>query len=171
QHTTRTECKKASHRFGMQVTDELPLDVFLALNRKTFARQGLAVPYSDAFVRRFDAACAERGCRAVLIAADRHGRPAAGLYMVWDENSAYGLMAGADPEMRHSGAASLCFWEAIQRSSRLTRRFDFSGSMMQPVERFFRGFGASLMPYSCISKSPSRLMRLRQGMLFALKDQ
>lgn len=169
QSTTRKECKKASNRFKLSVRDDLPLDAFLALNRMTFQRQGMQAPYSDAYVRRLDAACAERECRKIFIAVDPEGRHHAGLYVVWDENSAYGLMAGADPSLRNSGANSLCHWEAIKHASRVTQRYDFSGSMMESVERLFRGFGTTQIPYFNISKTPSRLLRMRQGLLSVIK--
>jgi hypothetical protein len=165
QHTARTECKKALNRFGLRIRDDLPLDAFLALNQMTFARQGMPVPYSEAFVRRIDAACASRDCRRFFIAEDPAGLHHAGLYIVWDENSAYGLMTGSDPALRHSGAISLCFFEAIKHSAGVTQRFDFSGSMMQPVERFFRGFGAVQVPYFNISKACSRVLRARQCLM------
>jgi hypothetical protein len=38
------------------------------------------------------------------------------------------------------------------------------GSMLEPIERFFRGFGAVQIPYFNITKTPSRMLRLRQGM-------
>ncbi len=164
-NSTRAECKKATQRFNLQVRDDLPLDDFLALNRMTFLRQNMAVPYSDDYVRRLDAACAERGCRKFFIAVDGEGRHHAGNYIVWDENSAYGLMAGADPGLRNSGAASLCMWEVIRHAAGVTQRFDFAGSMMEPVERFLRGFGATQVPYFNLSKTPSRLLRLRRGVL------
>lgn len=164
QHNTRGECKKATERHHLQVRDDLPLDMFLDLNRMTFARQGVSVPYSDAFVHRMDAACIEHGCRKILIATGKDGRAHAGLYMVWDEQSAYGLMAGSNPALRSSGAMSLCFWEAIRHAARVAPSFDFGGSMRQGVECFFRGFGASQLPYFSISKTPSRLLRLQQGL-------
>ena len=50
-------------------------------------------------------------------------------------------------------------WEAIQFASTVTQRFDFEGSMMEPVEKFFRAFGATQTPYFSISKTPSRLLK------------
>jgi hypothetical protein len=166
QHNVRSECTKALSRFKLSIRDDLPLDAFLALNRMTFARQRLCSPYSEAFVRRLDAACAARACRKFFIAVDPEGNHHAGLYIVWDENSAYGLMTGSDPALRTSGAVSLCFWEAIRHAATVTPRFDFGGSMLAPVERFFRAFGAAQAPYFNISKTPSRLLRGREGLLF-----
>jgi hypothetical protein len=171
QHNIRTECKKASNRFGLQVRDDFPIDAFLALNRMTFARQGLRLPYPDSFVRRLDLACAERGCRKFFIAVDPEGRHHAGLYIVWDENSSYGLMIGSDPALRASGAISLCFWEAIMHASRVTQRFDFGGSMLKPIERFFRDFGAMQEPYFSVSKTPSVLVRGREGLLSVIRGK
>jgi hypothetical protein len=162
---TRAECRKAEDRFHLTIHDDLPLDAFLALNKMTFARQGLAVPYSDAFVRRLDSACAERGCRKFFIAVDAEGRHHAGNYVVWDENSSYGLMNGSDPDLRNSGAVSLCMWAAMKHAGKVTQRFDFMGSMLEPIERFIRGFGAIQVPYFNITKTPSRLLRAREGLL------
>lgn len=164
QHSTRGECRKAESRFKLQVRDDLSLDDFLRLNRMTFTKQRLAVPYTDAFVRRIDAACAEHACRKFWIAVDPQGRHHAGFYIVWDETTAYGLMTGAESALRSSGGVSLCVWEAIKYASTQVERFDFTGSMLQPVERFFRGFGARQVPYFRVTKTPSVLLRMQQGL-------
>lgn len=161
----RAKIKKASGEYRLQVRDDLPLDDLLALNRKTFARQGMAPPYSDDFVRRLEAACALRGCSKYFIATEPGGAQHAGSFIVWDEHSAYGLISGADPAYRASGANSLCVWAAIQHAARVTRQFDFEGSMIEPVESFFRGFGCTPFTYFHISKTNSRLLQLRKGLL------
>lgn len=170
QGNVRRNCKAASDRYRITVRDDLPLDDFLALNRMTFQRQGMAVPYSDDYVRRLDAACAKQGCRKYYIAVDPEGRHHAGCYIVWDENSAYGLINGSDPALRHSGALSLCFWRAIQDAAQVTQRFDFEGSIIEPIERFVRCFGATQIPYFNISKTTSKLLRIREVLLSAIKE-
>ncbi|MCQ4346610.1 GNAT family N-acetyltransferase [Pseudomonas stutzeri] len=159
QENIRREIRKATNRFHVRVRDDLGVGEFLALSRLTFARQGMSAPYSSALVERLDRACHARKARKILIAEDDQGRRHAGIYLVWDENSAYYLMGGGDPELRNSGATSLCMWEAIRFASTVTRRFDFEGSMLEPVERFFRAFGALQQPYPCVSSTPSRLLR------------
>ena len=171
QGNVRRNCKAASERHRITVRDDLPLDEFLALNRMTFQRQGMEVPYSDAYVRRLDAACAERGCRKFYLAVDPEGRRHAGCYIVWDENSAYGLLNGSDPALRHSGALSLCFWHAIRDAALVTQRFDFEGSMIEPIERFVRGFGATQLPYFNVWKTPSRLLRMREALLSVIGEE
>lgn len=167
----RQNIQKASKKFKLQVHDDLPLDDLLKLSRMTFQRQGMVPPYSDAFVHRLDAACAERVCRKILIAVDPSGRHHAGYYFVWDENSAYGLFSGADPALRDSGAKNLCVWQAIKYAAQVTRQFDFAGSMIEPVDQFVRSFGGIQVPYFHITKTPSRLLRLRQGFLSVIKGK
>ncbi|TLP61163.1 MULTISPECIES: GNAT family N-acetyltransferase [Pseudomonas] len=155
----RTDIRKASERFSVTVRTDLGIEDFYALNQQVFTRQGIAVPYDLALLQRLDRACQARECRRIFIAEDAQGKRHAAVYLVWDENSAYYLMGGSDPALRNSGATSLCMWEAIRHAATVTQRFDFEGSMLEPVERFFRGFGAVQVPYFSLSKTPSRLIR------------
>lgn len=160
----RREIRRAENRIGVAVTSEGSLAEFLKLNSLTFERQGRPRSYDDDYVRRIDEACSGRLCRRIFLAHDSEGKAHAGAYVVWDQNSAYYLMGGGDPELRNSGATSLCMWEAIKFSAGVTGRFDFEGSMIEPVERFFRAFGAEQVPYSRVSKTPSRLLATAQAL-------
>jgi len=155
----RTDIRKAEGRFGLRVRNDLGFDAFLHLNIQTFERQGKDLPYSKNLVARLDEACVEKDARRIFIAEDSQGRAHAGIYLVWDQNSAYYLMGGGDPELRKSGATSLCLWEAIKFASTVTKSFDFEGSMIEPRERFFRAFGAEQTPYFAVSHMPSKLIR------------
>lgn len=159
QQNIRGDVRKAEGRFSLKVRNDLSLQDFLALNSLVYERQGLPVPYSVDLVERIDQACASRSARTILIAEDEQGRHHAGVYVVWDEHSAYYIMGGGDPELRKSGATSLCMWEAIKFCAGVTERFDFEGSMMEPVERFFRAFGATQKPYFSLTKTPSKLLK------------
>lgn len=155
----KTDIRKAEGRFGLQVRTDLGIDAFLRLNIQTFERQGKGLPYSKNLVARLDEACVEKDARRIFIAEDAQGRAHAGIYLVWDQNSAYYLMGGGDPELRKSGATSLCMWEAIKFASTVTKSFDFEGSMIEPIERFFRAFGAEQTLYFAVSHTPSKLIR------------
>jgi hypothetical protein len=167
----RTDIKKAQKI--LTVKQDLDLERFLDINALTFQRQRRSLPYNHALVRRLDEACRARRSREIFYAEDAQGRIHAVLYLVWDENSAFYLMGGADPALRNSGAMSLLVWESIQYAATVTRKYDFEGSMIEPVERFFRAFGAVQTPYFQISKISRRgkvlnaarnlLNRLRQA--------
>ncbi len=164
QGNIRRDIRKAENRFEHKVKDCLDLNDFLSLNQMTFERQNLSLPYTRDVVLHLDDACRNHKCRKIWIAEDANGIPHAGVYIVWDENSAYYLMGGGDPKLRSSGAASLCMWQAIRHASTVTHRFDFEGSMIESVERFFRGFGAIQVPYFRIIKKPSILLKLHDAL-------
>lgn len=166
----RTDIKKAQNRFGIEVCNDLGIEAFLDINEQTFARQGQSLPYSRDFVKRLDEACVAHNARKIFFARDKEGRIHAAVYIVWDEHSAYNLMVGSDPALRNSGATSLCMWEAIKFASTVTCRFDFEGSMMEPIERFYRAFGAKQIPYFSVTKTNSRLALLRQAMTLIKKS-
>ncbi len=155
----RNKIRKAE-RAGIEVTDTDDIETFLDLCELTFKRQGMLMPFTRDFVRRLDNACASRGARKIYITRDKTGRPQTGLFCVFDANSMYNLMQGGDPELRGSGANALAMWESIKFASTVTRVYDFEGSMIEPIEEFFRSFGCIQKPYFEISKTNSRRMQI-----------
>lgn len=150
----RREVRKAEK--AVTVRTDLGLHAFLDVNAKTFGRQGRRLPYTRELVERVDAACEEREARRIFFAVDDRDRVHAAVYIVWDAECAYYLMGGGDPELRTSGATSLLMWEAIRFCSEVTRGFDFEGSMIPSIERFFRAFGTRQVPYLRVSKANRR---------------
>ena len=150
----RKEVHKATRQ--LEVRDDLGVETLLDLNEKTYARQGLPLPYPRSLVRRVDLACAERDARRTWFAVDADGRIHAAHYFVWDQTSAYSLVSGADPDLRTSGASSLLVWEAIRFSGERGLSLDFEGSIIPSIERFFRAFGARQVPYLYVSRTNAR---------------
>lgn len=146
----RREVRKAQRR--LQVCEGSDVDRFYTVWAKTFHRQGVAPPDRDRLAR-IDAACAQRGARTMLFAYDDADRVHAVAYVVRDRRTAYYLMGGGDPQLRTSGASSLLLWEAIRRTRPVVSVFDFEGSMLRPVERFFRAFGGRQVPYLHVSRA------------------
>ncbi|ENK1947057.1 GNAT family N-acetyltransferase [Vibrio cholerae] len=167
----RTDIRKAENKFNLVVKENLPFSDFLLLNRQTFLRQGMQLPYSESFVNQLVFTAKDRNQCRWFIAQDNEGRNHAGVLLVWDSESAYYLMGGGDPDLRNSGATSLCMWEAIKFASTVTKRFDFEGSMIEPVERFFRAFGAKQTPYFALTHRPSRWLNTAIHLKKALKGQ
>jgi hypothetical protein len=160
----RTDIKKASNRYELTVRSDLSVDEFLKVNEKTFTRQGQSLPYTKSLVHSIYKACSKHDACKMFFAVDAQARVHAANFIIWDENSAYYLMGGGDPELRNSGATSLIMWEAIIFASTVTKKFDFEGSMIEPVEKFFRAFGATQMPYFQVKKTNSRLLKLRSAL-------
>ena len=101
--------------------------------------------------------CRKRNQGDIWGGYDEQGRLHAAAFIVWQESSAWYLAGGGDPALRKSGAHSLILWEAIRYVSQYTDTFDFEGSMIPGVERFFREFGA-IQPLLTITKGKLSLL-------------
>jgi hypothetical protein len=161
QRDIRGNIRKAEERFGVTVRFSEDIDDLIPVLRKTFERQGSKLPFSDQFLRNVDQAATAKNKRAIVLGEDAEGKLHAGTYIVWEGDTAYQLLNGYDPELRQSGAGSLCVWSAIQKASQYVNRYDFEGSMLEPVERFFRAFGARQVPYLRLERTDSRILRAR----------
>lgn len=155
----RTDVRKAQNKLNLSVKYDLAYSAFSNINRMTFERQSMSVPYTQEFAKHLVHAAKSRNQARWFIAQDADGRNHAGVLIVWDSESAYYLMGGGDPRLRNSGATSLCMWEAIKFASTVTKRFDFEGSMIESVERFFRAFGAKQVPYFSVKHIPLRFLK------------
>ena len=146
----------------VRVVHDLPPATLYAVHRLSFARQGVAVPYSEAQFLRLDAALAAQGARQLFFAVDADGRVHSVAYLIWDATTAYYHLAGDDPTLRASGAGVLLAWEAIRYASEVLGLdcFDFEGSMLPGVERMRGRFGAVQTPYFFVWKYNSRLFEL-----------
>ena len=160
----RREIRKAKNT--VVVRSDLDVDCFARVWALTFARQGARLPVSTELLHRLDSACEKRGCRRMFFAEDAQGKIHAAVYLVWNADCAYYLMGGGDPDLRNSGAGSLVLWEAIAFASTISRQFDFEGSMIEPVERFFRAFGGKPVAFFSLSKL-SRRMKFLTGLYHA----
>ena len=132
----------------------------------SFSRQSKTIPYTYELLERIDSELKLHKRRKILFARDDHGMIHAALYLVWDDDTAYYLIGGGDPSLRNSGATSLLVWHAIGVAKKLDLSFNFEGSMIESIERFFRAFGGTCTPYFHISKIFSKRLRF----FFALRS-
>jgi hypothetical protein len=156
----RTEVRQAQ-KLGIQIRDDLDLDQFLDVIRKTFARQNRSPLGTAELVRRIDTACSQNAGRKILAGVDLQGKVHAAVYIAWVGDQAYTLMGGGDPELRHSNAYRLVSWETMVFARSIARHLDLVGSMLPQVEPVFRGLGAKQVPYFSITRVPPAPTSLR----------
>jgi hypothetical protein len=83
----------------------------------------------------------------------KEGEDIAGGIVVWDQKRSYYLMGGYDPEIAHEGGGASILWQAmLDAKERGNTIFDFEGSMIPEIERFFRGFGGKIHTFFSIEK-------------------
>lgn len=85
-------------------------------------------------------------------ALDHSGEPVASSIYLQDNNSVYALIHTMAKWASKTDALSLLVHHAIMKASKQNLRFDFLGSMIEPVEAFNRRFCAMPVPYLNISK-------------------
>lgn len=145
---------------ALKVVNDISASEFYKIVHKTYSRQGMSPPYSEARFIKLAEAVFTHGSGKMFAAVDSEANIHAVSFIVWDKHCAYYLIGGGDPEFRNSGAATLCIWEAIKFSSTVTNSFDFEGSMVENIERYFRGFGGNLQPYYRIYRFQNVLIGL-----------
>ncbi|MCX6273404.1 MAG: GNAT family N-acetyltransferase [Bacteroidetes bacterium] len=82
-------------------------------------------------------------------------KPVATAYCIFDRETAYYILGGYDEKNRHKGAGAQALWLSILHAQELGLGwFDFEGSMIPPVEHYFRGFGGQIIPFFTVNKAP-----------------
>jgi nitroreductase len=136
---------------GLQVREAKGTDDLRWLFSETFTRQSKAFPkqaMSDIL------SSLPPGSNSYAFLTLKNGETVAGAYVVYDNRTAYYLMGGYRNENGHHGAGALAFYHAILRAQEMGLEvFDFEGSIIPPIERYFRGFGGRLTPYFTVNKA------------------
>ena len=128
------------------LTGDNDVDVLLELNKQTFARQGLSLPYPEMLVRRLWAAAHSHGRAKIYLSRSQQGSFVAGLLAVHDARTTYMLLEGVSPEGRGLGGVALVEWQALQDALLAGRAYDYEGSDLRNVESRLRHCGAVPKP-------------------------
>ena len=154
----RRNIQKARDKHRLTIHKGIPIEAFLEVQAQTFARQGLRLKQDVNVLRRLIEVSREKQQGDLWGAYDAAGQLHAAAFVVWQDQSAYYIAGGGNPALRNSGAHSFVLWEAIRYVAEFADRFDFEGSMLPGVERFFREFGARQIPYFTITKGKLSLL-------------
>lgn len=76
------------------------------------------------------------------------------VFCVFDEKNCYYLLGGVNKKSGVQGVNNLLVQKSIEKAKELgCKTFDFEGSMLKGVEKFFRSFGPELVPYFTVNKA------------------
>lgn len=156
----RSKIKQSEEKLEISESDDLP--ALFKICELSMKKNNLDIPFSYERLEKIYSAAKSENRIQILLAKDEGERIHAGALLVWDKKRAYYLMGGNDPELRKHGAGTVMIWEAIKYCSQHVDIFDFEGSMIQPIEKFFKSFGAVQQPYFLVTKTASRLIKTAQ---------
>jgi lipid II:glycine glycyltransferase (peptidoglycan interpeptide bridge formation enzyme) len=165
----RNKIRKASSL--VSVERGFAIEEFYKINKKTFERQEIKIPYDLDFVKKQYQALKQRNLCEIFYAVDKHGNIHSSAFLMWDNDSAYVHMIGEDPEFRNSGAGILLIWELIKFSAKELnlKYFNFEGSIIESIEQVRRDFGAIQVPYFKVYKINSFVLYLFEYFREALR--
>lgn len=92
------------------------------------------------------------------------------VFCIYDKNTCYYLLGGIDKTSGVGGINNLLVLRSIEKAKEKgCKIFDFEGSMLKGVEKFFRSFGGELVPYYTVNKASLPLeivLKLKKRELF-----
>jgi len=153
--------RKKSKNAGVEVYESNDIEKFYEVNEKTFKRKGKKIPYSFSFIEKLYNTCKKNNACKVYLAKDIEGNIIAGSFLLYDNSRVYYLMGGIDPNYKDLGGMDIILYESIKFALENGKIFDFEGSMIESIEKYFRSFGAVQQPYFNISKTNSKLLITR----------
>lgn len=162
---TRRQLKKAKRQLAIEDIQSAQL---IDLIRKTFKRQGKNMSVSSEIIESVMEASTRRKSGRAIAAVDGSGTIHSAALFVWDATQMYYLIGGGNPELRSSGAGTFALWNGLSDAGQRGLAFDFEGSMMPNIERFFRGFGARYSTYLSASRG-SPFMRLAWSVVKSIR--
>ncbi|MCB0402566.1 MAG: GNAT family N-acetyltransferase, partial [Flavobacteriales bacterium] len=153
----RREIKKAEK--DLVIKTLAGVDELYSLKQEVYQHNQEVYPIPKELLEKAYAYTKGQGCGEVLAAYDATGSLHSILFYVWDQHAAYYLHGGTAHAFKTGGSMSLLLWEAIRRSAKTSQVFNFEGSMIESIERYFRAFGGEQVPYFEISRTNSRLLK------------
>jgi lipid II:glycine glycyltransferase (peptidoglycan interpeptide bridge formation enzyme) len=154
----RREIRKAERQ--LTIVNGESVELLFKMKQEAYAANNSTYPIPIDMLKKAVDYSLSNNCGEILIAKDKEGNVHSVLFYVWDNSSAYYLQGVTAEKFKNTGSMSLLLWEAINKSAKKAKAFNFEGSMIEPIERYFRAFGGKLTPYFEIKKTSSKFLKL-----------
>ena len=144
---TRTYIRKAK-KSGLSANETAGARAIIRLSQERDA-----YPLDYQILQKLWDALRANGAGHAIEVRDGEGRLHAGLIYQKSGDKLQHLFSAIDPEVRSLGGMSLAIWHSIEQAGEDVRVIDFEGSMMEAVEKFFRGFGSYPVLYLQVKRN------------------
>ena len=153
----RNTLLKPANENLVEVSQEL--DLFIDLLKANFQDKNIQGLFDKDKIKRIINGALENDAGKLYVIT-KPGHLIAAAFILNDQLKSYTLFTASSTEGKSSEAVAIVLWKAIQDAVEAGRDFDFEGSMLPGVEKFFRSFGGQQVPYHRISKINNPLLRL-----------
>jgi lipid II:glycine glycyltransferase (peptidoglycan interpeptide bridge formation enzyme) len=149
--TERRKSIRKAEKDDLSIQRCLDYEVVLNLVNKTFERKQKSL--NQSLIKKIFFEFANETNSFAFVAYQKK-IPIATTFIIYYNKVAYYLFGGYDASQKHHGAGPACMWNSIQAAKKLgLKTFDFEGSMLPEVERYFREFGGEIKPYYTINRA------------------
>lgn len=155
----RRQIRKAEKQLSIENSHDFSL--LPSLLKESYQGQESNYPnFPEALFERIYQYTQQYDCGNLWKAIDEQQIVHACLLLIHDKHTAYYLIGGAAKAFKSSGAMSYLLHHTIKWSKEKgLSHFNFEGSSIPSIEKYLRGFGGELSPFSHISAQPSKSLQ------------
>lgn len=148
----------------LNIKYDLSAEAFYGYFKKVVNERGEPVLFSEEIFCKLTKAIYENNAGRILYCTDSDDNIHAVNLTVWDNETAFYLIAMREQKYNTSGGTEFLVYETIKYVSQFVDVFDFEGSMMKGVEASYRFYGSTQTEYYSLSKVNNRLLKIYKAL-------
>jgi len=153
--------RRKALELDIKIINSENIEIFYKLNMMTFERKNKNIPYNFDLIKKIYENTKNNNSSKLSFAL--YGEKAiSAAFLVNDSNSVYYLMGGIDPLYKDLGGMDLLLYDSIKSTLDQAKNFDFEGSIVESIEKYFRSFGSIQTPYFAVYKINSRILKIKE---------
>ncbi len=145
---------------GVEIIDSDNIEAFYEINKITFKKQNIEIPYSFEYVKNLYETAKENSA-AIMKFAIKDGKILSVLLAFNDSKRVYSILGSSNRDLELYGSEYLLDWHMIQAAIKRGLVYDFEGSVIERIEQRVRSFGAIQKPIFRIFKTNSTILKLK----------
>ncbi len=155
----KRQIKKGEKNLIIESTKDVKLLYNLYLKSQSKQQNKLLISYDE--LKKIVDWGFEENCMRIDIIKNEQDNYIAASLLCFDNSTSYYLLGGQDPLFSNSGAMSFLLWQQIRISIAMQKiYFDFEGSIIPSIAKFFSNYGATLYNYNSLQKNASGLLSI-----------
>ena len=143
---------KLHNKNGIAIREETAPSILYDMAVESLRKVDKKPKYSSQELERLIIACVKNEGGRQLVAYSATGHPLASVLLLEDNLNLYYYIAGEYAQFRGQNAPTLLVDECIQVACKKRKGFDFTGSMLPNVSKFYQSFGAQIINYNMLTK-------------------
>lgn len=140
---------RKAQTFGAFIEESTSVSILSDFVLKTFMNQGTIPWFEPSSSFTFIDTLITAGCVKIFLIKNKQNEIGGVILIALNKNKAHYVLGGRNRDLIFPGAISFGLWSIIKFlfEELSVNVFDFEGSMLKGVERYFRQFGGILKPY------------------------